>query len=706
MVLSIGMIVKNEEKYLDQCLSALKPILEKVDSELIIADTGSTDSTVEIAKRYTDNVYHFEWINDFAAARNSTLEKSKGEWYMFLDADEIIENCNDLIRFFKSGEHKKYNSGTFIVRSYTDMNNGEISKESYSDFRPLRLVKKREDTFFEGAIHEAIAWHYSPIKHLNVVAEHYGYIFYTDGVINEYAKEKINRNLSPLLETAKTLKPLINDNVSAYREISDCYIVLEDYDKSLEYLDKGLREVDPENIGIIPYFSYKANTLMFLERYTEVISLSDKYFSSENLARTTPLATDVLMYFYRAFAYCCDSRFKEAITDFCGFFDSYEKYRNGKLNTNDLLYNTIMISNVRLSRALLNFYICCEKTENYEAADKYRMPYPIEGIFTLQEEIDNFVKLKANIMNKNGYAELPELYPQLNENAQKQLMCNLRWELFTAKADKRRDILINLASAVKNYPSAAGAVKIVKNYFLNGSLDFPKTADHLKKYGSSFNADILCFLLDKKSDITPFVNAADFAANECVHAVCAFQDSFLDLLENYDINVVAKDGLEKTAELYKYAIALAASIKTNITRLMKKYGEIGLKWQNECGTDACPRELEAAVGVSRITYAYEKKDYELCKNEMNGFLEKFREFSPIINFYRETVEKEEREAAPAKSKAVSEFEQMAITVKQNIREMIKAGRIAEAEGLLSEYAALCPDDIEIKTIKEQINSQK
>ena len=107
MQLSIGMIVKNEEKYLDRCLAAIKPILDSIDSELIIADTGSTDSTVEIAKKYTDNVFHFEWINDFAAARNSTLDRAKGEWYMFLDADEIFKSCNDIIHFFKSGEYKK-----------------------------------------------------------------------------------------------------------------------------------------------------------------------------------------------------------------------------------------------------------------------------------------------------------------------------------------------------------------------------------------------------------------------------------------------------------------------------------------------------------------------------------------------------------------------------------------------------------------------
>ena len=116
MLLTIGMIVKNEEKYLEQCLSGLKPILDNVDSELIIADTGSTDRTVEIAKQFTDNVFFFEWINDFAAARNSTLEKARGEWYMFVDGDEVFQSCDEIIKFFNSGEYKKYNSASFMGR--------------------------------------------------------------------------------------------------------------------------------------------------------------------------------------------------------------------------------------------------------------------------------------------------------------------------------------------------------------------------------------------------------------------------------------------------------------------------------------------------------------------------------------------------------------------------------------------------------------
>ena len=105
MKLSIGMIIKNEEKYLDKCLSALTPILNKVDSELIIVDTGSTDSSVEIARKYTDKVYFFQWCDDFAAARNETLKHATGEWYMYLDADEILQNPSGIIDFFNTNDY-------------------------------------------------------------------------------------------------------------------------------------------------------------------------------------------------------------------------------------------------------------------------------------------------------------------------------------------------------------------------------------------------------------------------------------------------------------------------------------------------------------------------------------------------------------------------------------------------------------------------
>src|SRR5690554_612734 len=102
VLLSIGMMVKDEEKYLEECLRGLKPILDAVDSELIIVDTGSTDRTVEIAKKYTNRVYHHEWTGHFGEMRNTVLKYAKGQWFFFIDADEIIDDYTDIVNFFTS----------------------------------------------------------------------------------------------------------------------------------------------------------------------------------------------------------------------------------------------------------------------------------------------------------------------------------------------------------------------------------------------------------------------------------------------------------------------------------------------------------------------------------------------------------------------------------------------------------------------------
>src|SRR3990167_648830 len=89
--ISLCMIVKNEEKYLGQCLNSVKEIV----NEVIITDTGSTDKTKEIAKKFKAKIFDFKWNDDFSEARNESLKHATKEWILVLDADEII-NRDDL----------------------------------------------------------------------------------------------------------------------------------------------------------------------------------------------------------------------------------------------------------------------------------------------------------------------------------------------------------------------------------------------------------------------------------------------------------------------------------------------------------------------------------------------------------------------------------------------------------------------------------
>lgn len=88
--ISLCMIVKNEEKVLARCLDSIADLMD----EIIIVDTGSTDSTKEIAGRYTDRVYDFKWVDDFSAARNFAFEKATMDYIYSADADEILDEEN------------------------------------------------------------------------------------------------------------------------------------------------------------------------------------------------------------------------------------------------------------------------------------------------------------------------------------------------------------------------------------------------------------------------------------------------------------------------------------------------------------------------------------------------------------------------------------------------------------------------------------
>lgn len=86
MNISLCMIVKNEQKSLGRCLNSVKDLVQ----EMVIVDTGSTDSTLEIIQEFDAHIYHFSWCNDFAVARNYGMQYATQDWILCLDADEVL----------------------------------------------------------------------------------------------------------------------------------------------------------------------------------------------------------------------------------------------------------------------------------------------------------------------------------------------------------------------------------------------------------------------------------------------------------------------------------------------------------------------------------------------------------------------------------------------------------------------------------------
>ena len=139
--ISASLIVKNEESCLETCLKSLKGV-----DEIVICDTGSTDSTLEIAKRFTQRVYSGEeylWRDDFAFSRNQSLSKCTGDWILIIDADEYLEpgGLEKLRRIIKRTKYDCVFFETICEADHTDIH------------KSIRAFRKSAGIFWKGRVH-------------------------------------------------------------------------------------------------------------------------------------------------------------------------------------------------------------------------------------------------------------------------------------------------------------------------------------------------------------------------------------------------------------------------------------------------------------------------------------------------------------------------------------------------------------------------
>ena len=152
-LLSICMIVKNEIRCIERCLKALQPLRDAVPCELVIADTGSTDGTREIAQKYADICFDFEWMDDFSAARNAVMDRCSGKWFFSIDADEYLDDNIDMLKQFFLSPHKKIYDFAFVtIRSYTN----QSMDDNYSDFSAARITRMSYGARYIGSIHGSL----------------------------------------------------------------------------------------------------------------------------------------------------------------------------------------------------------------------------------------------------------------------------------------------------------------------------------------------------------------------------------------------------------------------------------------------------------------------------------------------------------------------------------------------------------------------
>ena len=200
--ISVCMIVRNEEATLARCLSSLSDLA----SQLVVVDTGSQDRTVEIARSFGAEVYHFQWVDDFSAARNESLRHARGEWVFWLDADDELspQAVAQIKNAVASGQADAY-----VCRVVSQLPDGT------EDIVPhTRIFRNGLGLRFQGRVHESV---------------------WTDVI-------------------AKGLKALDTDIVIVHHGYETNWAVLRSkHERNLAYVEKELERY-PDNPGLLCYF--------------------------------------------------------------------------------------------------------------------------------------------------------------------------------------------------------------------------------------------------------------------------------------------------------------------------------------------------------------------------------------------------------------------------------------------------------------------
>lgn len=253
LTISLAMIIKDEEAVLDRCLASACRCVD----EIVIVDTGSSDNSIEIAQKYTKHIYHYDWNDDFASARNEAFSHATMDYILWLDADDIIPE-SEQVKLLSLKE--TLNPKTDIVMMKYHVAFDSEDNPIYTYYRE-RLIRNDAKYFWIGKIHEAI----------NIQ----GNIEYMDIAIHH---KKIKQNDS--MRNLRILETLCRQNQLSARE--RYYYAKElyehrQYEKALVQLKQFMEEKDAWIENKIDACRIKGLCLSAMQKINEALSA---YFES------------------------------------------------------------------------------------------------------------------------------------------------------------------------------------------------------------------------------------------------------------------------------------------------------------------------------------------------------------------------------------------------------------------------------------------
>ena len=258
--LGLAMIVKNGAETLRECLNSVAGLTDQI----VIADTGSSDGTPQLARELGAEVFDFPWQDDFAKARNAALQALTTEWVLVLDDDEELDpEARHAIPSLLG--NSRIGGYSVTVRNYLPLKFGvgghapsirpiqnpvrrATGARTYADFKLYRIFRRHSEIYYTGRVHELIEPRIRAqgfeLSSANLMIHHFGHMISLDQV---RAKDELYRRLGLLKIQDSPTDP------QAWTELGQLeYERFQNYTAAIEYLKRALALPGHSNV---PYLT-------------------------------------------------------------------------------------------------------------------------------------------------------------------------------------------------------------------------------------------------------------------------------------------------------------------------------------------------------------------------------------------------------------------------------------------------------------------
>ena len=723
ILLSISMLISGRDE-MEKCLNSLLYFKNAFPTEIILVDTGCNAEQRALAEKYADKIIDFIWCNDFAAARNAGLKEACGEWFMYLDDDEWFENPQEIIRFFITAEYKKYNSASYVVRNYMNME-GTLYTDSY----PSRMVKLNSKIHFTGRVHEYLTPFEEPRKEFNDYVHHYGYVYQTE---QEHIKHAW-RNIKLLLEVKK-------ENPGQPRwifQLAQEYFSVHNYEKVVETCIAGLEEWKkyrnqltymPVHIGTL--YGYILLSLEWMGRYTEEEEWLKKAFA-EPLNKLD--AMEVCLVFYdmigaRTYGYLNED--ERCLSYFQKYIGSQKKVKNDRsaMETKTAGIITEVFNELLLAET---FMVCipalvrCEKIDIIKQTIE-NIEWNKRSFFLDEDKLKKILDACCRMQYCSFYVDLIQKLVGEDENIQQlYTVVNRLQKEFAEQGDAEK--LQNLHHIIGSLSNQHFCITIAK--ILWKSEENEETLDKyyeelISKYPDAiFEIDnnVWKIAVEKKIKVASAMNYVDYRVwrralkrMECWASAKTWntwKQRLSEWMEADDIryklfdmrytefslaeeikNFMETAGLEE--ELWAYAESVISFYKPYYKEEVLEENSVGL-----------PDELQLALELKKQQEYYESGDDRKALENMKNCLGIYPKLEKVILTYAEMVRNRMQQQITEAKEAQKELQQMIISLKNIAKQKLESGETVAAKAILSQVQQYAPDDDEIKTLLHNLEEE-